>query len=111
MLTFKKFLSIINEDASTDKMVADIQAQLGQIDTQIAQRTQPLLAQKQQLQRRLGPLLKKKQQDDALAAKKQEQQPQAVDQQNQMQARPATNTPGSGQAATPGSAMAAPQIR
>lgn len=111
MLTFKKFLSIINEDISTDKMITDIQTQLSQIDNQIAQRTQPLIAQKTQLQRRLGPLLKKKQQDDAIAAKKQEQQPQQqpVDQQNQMQAKQAVNTPGGSNVSTPGTA--APQFR
>ena len=51
MLTFKDFLSIINEDASVDKMVADIQTAIGNIDTQLNQRTQPLINQKIQLQK------------------------------------------------------------
>jgi len=101
MLTFKKFLSIIDEDVAIDKMVIDIQTAISQIDNQINQRTQPLLAQKQQLQRRLGPILKKKQQEDAKTAKEQPQQ--GTNQQNPMLARTATTTPGSPGAATPGS--------
>ncbi len=97
MLTLKRFLSIITEDANLDKMVMDIQTAIGQIDTQINQRTQPLLTQKQQLQRRLVPLLRKKQDED----KRNQVQTQ---QDNQMNAGSnQTTTPGSSGAATPGS--------
>ena len=51
MLTLKTFLRILTEDASLDKLITDIQAQMGQIDTQINQRSQPLLVQKQALQK------------------------------------------------------------
>lgn len=101
MLTFKTFLSIIEEDAAIDKQVVDIQAAIGQIDAQINQRTQQLLAQKQQLTRRLAPLLKRKQADDIKAARDTNQpQNQHVDPNQQMQA--GVKSPGSTGAATPG---------
>lgn len=103
MLTFKKFLSIIEEDAAIDKQVVDIQTAIGQIDAQINQRTQQLLSQKQQLTRRLAPLLKRKQADDTKAARDANQpqnQNQQVDPNQQMQA--GITTPGSAGAATPG---------
>lgn len=101
MLTLKKFLSIINEGASIDKMVIDIQTAINNIDNQITQRTQPLITQKTQLQRRLSPLLKKKQQNDALAAKNSQQE---LNQQKQIlkQGQQSVKTPGSTDAATPG---------
>lgn len=101
MLTFKKFLTIIEEDAAIDKQVVDIQAAIGQIDAQINQRTQQLLSQKQQLTRRLAPLLKRKQDEDNKAARDANQpQNQQVDPNQQMQA--GITTPGSAGAATPG---------
>lgn len=107
MLTFKRFLCIINEDATIDKMVMDIQTAINNIDNQINMRTQPLLLQKQQLQKRLGPLLKKKQAEDANAMKQQGQPQQSHPndvQQNQMRASSTTTTPGSNGVATPGTA-------
>ncbi|PPD55752.1 MAG: hypothetical protein CTY12_00400 [Methylotenera sp.] len=102
MLTFKKFLTIIEEDAAIDKQVVDIQAAIGQIDAQINQHTQQLLSQKQQLTRRLAPLLKRKQDDDTKAARdaNQPQNQQQVDPNQQMQS--GITTPGSAGAATPG---------
>ncbi len=104
MLTFKNFYTILAEDASTDQMIAQIQASLGQIDTQINQRTQPLLNQKQQLQRRLAPLMKKKQDDDAKMARQNPQQMNAARGQQQpgQQALTGTTTPGGIGAGTPG---------
>jgi DNA-binding helix-hairpin-helix protein with protein kinase domain len=104
MFTFKKFLSIIQEDANVDKMVMDIQTAISQLDTQINQRTQPLVAQKQNLQKRLVPLLKKKEQDDQRAGKEQQINQQQQQQQQNMQ-QPGSNTtttPGSTGSATPG---------
>jgi K+-sensing histidine kinase KdpD len=100
--TLKKFLSIIEEDANVDKMVMDIQSALSQLDNQINQRTQPLLVQKQNLQKRLTPLLKKKEQDDLRMGK--EQQVNAQQQQQTMQppGSNTTTTPGSAGTATPG---------
>lgn len=97
MLTFKQFLSIIEEDAALDKMVVDIQAAINQVDAQITQRTQQLIMTKQQLQRRLVPLLKKKQQEDQKAANK------GTNQDNQVQTGTNTTTPGSTGQSTPGS--------
>lgn len=115
MLTFKKFLCIINEDATVDKMVMDIQTAINNIDNQINIRTQPLLLQKNQLQKRLGPLLKKKQADDANAMKQQGQPEQQGNlnntQQTSMKAGSTTTTPGSNGAATPGSIASANPIR
>lgn len=106
MLTFKDFLSIINEDASVDKMVADIQTAIGNIDTQLNQRTQPLINQKIQLQKRLSPLLKKKAIDDDVAAKK--VPPGANPLAQPMQAAPQPATPGSSNNSTPGVAQSTP---
>lgn len=102
MLTFKKFLDIINEDANEDQMILQLQTQLNQVESQINQQTQRLLTQKTAIQRKLNPLLKKKQ----VSAK-------TMDQQNpeqQMQAG-ATTTPGSTGAATPGSQASTAQMR
>ncbi|MGZ8924417.1 MAG: hypothetical protein ACXW2E_00905 [Nitrososphaeraceae archaeon] len=74
MLTFKKFLNIINEDASTDQMITNIQTSINQLDNQITQRTGPLLKQKEQLQKRLMLLMKKKQQSDVQNARQNNQQ-------------------------------------
>ena len=77
------------------------------IDNQINIRTQPLLLQKNQLQKRLGPLLKKKQVEDANAMKQQGQTPQQQGnnpQQAPMRAGSTTTTPGSNGVATPGTA-------
>lgn len=100
MFTFKNFLGIINEDANLDKMIMDIQAAIGQLDTKINQQTQPLLNQKAQLQRRLGPLLKNKQMED----KKTNAQNQQANQQANQQSSNQTTTPGGTSNATPGGA-------
>jgi hypothetical protein len=107
MLTFKQFYYII-EDASTDQAIAQVQAALGQIDTQINQRTQPLLNQKQQLQRRLGPLLKKKQDDDKKMAVQNNQQQNI--QQDQLRQQAAVPGAASG-AGTPGGSATTNPIR
>ncbi len=102
MFTFKKFLSIIQEDANVDKMVMDIQTAISQLDTQINQRTQPLVAQKQNLQKRLVPLLKQKEQADQREGKAQQINQQQQQQTMQHPGSNTTTTPGSSGAATPG---------
>lgn len=48
MLTFRDYLSIINEDASTEVMA--LQTKISQLQAKISQATQPLQRQLQQLQ-------------------------------------------------------------
>lgn len=93
-LTFKQFLGTINEDFEQEiqKLTSDI----AMVDTQITQRTQPLMARKQQLQKMLA--IKQKQaqaqapKDDMAAASAQPQQAQGSQ----------TTTPGGSGAQTPG---------
>lgn len=98
MLTFKVFLRIINENSDIEGAIAQIQQQMGMIDSQINQRTQSLIAQKNQLQKKLVPLLKRKEQEQ----KNMNNQPQNQDQNQPMQANNQTTTPGSAGNATPG---------
>jgi hypothetical protein len=86
-ITFKEFLTLTLENDQINKMVSDTQAQLSQIDSTINQRTQSLLAQKTQLQRKFSQLLKQKQAADNADQQKnkQNQQQQNQQQKNQQQ--------------------------
>lgn len=86
MATFKEFLQ---EDATTD--VAKIQSDIAQLDAAILQKTAPLTAQRQRLQKMLVIKQKQKEQED----KQKGQQPnQQQPNQQQMVA------PGTGQVPT-----------
>jgi hypothetical protein len=61
-LSFKQFLSIVNEDASSD--IAKIQADIATIDAAINQKTSPLLMQRQRLQKMLVVKQKQKEAED-----------------------------------------------
>lgn len=93
-LSFKQFLSIIDEDVQQDvnKLMADI----SMLDTQIAQRTQPLVTRKLQLQKMLA--IKQKQ------AQAQQKRDGNEEQTKEMSARTQTTTPGGSGTATPGGA-------
>lgn len=92
-LTFKTFLRILDEDLGGD--ITKLQADISMLDTEISKRTQPLMLQKQRLQRLLA--VKQKQQQ----AEVKKQGPTNDQQQPQQQSSQAT-TPGSAGAATPG---------
>lgn len=96
-LSFKQYLSIMNEDTQQDvnKLMSDISL----IDTQINQRTQPLLQRKAQLQKMLA-IKQKMAQGEAKKNGGTEMQAQNGQQSNQ------TTTPGSTGSATPGGAPA-----
>jgi hypothetical protein len=81
-LSFKQFLSIVNEDASAD--VAKLQSDIATIDAAINQKTGPLLMQRQRLQKMLA--IKQKQQETE-NARAQAQQKQQADKQSPMQAQ------------------------
>lgn len=97
-LSFKQFLSIMDEDIQQDvnKLMADI----SMIDTQISQRTQPLAARKAQLQKLLA--IKQKQ---AMAQQSRDSKT-SQNPSGEMQAGNQTTTPGGTSSATPGGAPA-----
>lgn len=94
-LTFKDFLSIVNEDAAADVM--KLQAEIGAVDAQLNQRTQPLMQRKQQLQKLLM-IKQKQQQAEQAKAGNTATDPNA----QQAQAGNATTTPGGTGSGTPG---------
>ena len=89
-LTFKSFLSIIEEDLGGD--ISKLQADISMLDTEITKRTQPLLLKKAQLQKMLAVKQKQHQVDDKTTDKNTDGQ----------QSGSQTTTPGSSGAATPG---------
>lgn len=91
-LKFSQFLGMVNEDVSQE--LERLQADIAAIDAQIAQRTQPLVNRKAQLQKMLAV---KQKQADATA----QRQPQG--QQGQQPQSNAASSPGSSGAGTPGS--------
>lgn len=98
-LTFKDYLTIVNEDTSAD--VVKLQADIGAIDAQINQRTQPLVQRKTQLQK----LLMIKQQQQQAEAAKAGQDPNAAQNPNSTQPPATANkttTPGGTGTGTPG---------
>lgn len=67
-LTFKAYLSILDEDLSSD--ITKLQGDISTIDTQITQRTNNLVQQKQRLQKMLAVKQQQKEVEDRrLAAK------------------------------------------
>jgi hypothetical protein len=98
-LSFKQYLSIMTEDTQQDvnKLMSDISL----IDTQVNQRTQPLLLRKAQLQKLLA--IKQKM---AQAEEKKNGGMQAPNGQQQGQPSNQTTTPGGTGSATPGGAPA-----
>lgn len=99
-LTFKDYLStIVAEDAQQD--IAKLMSDISMIDTQINQRTGPLVARKTALQK----MLALKQRQAQAEAKQAEKDPNAM-QAGQTGQPPAgqTTTPGSTGSATPGGA-------
>lgn len=101
-LSFKSYLSMVVEDVQQD--IAKITSDIAMIDTQINQRTQPLLTRKAALQKMLA--LKQKQ---AQADATKDGAPQPGQTQNPMQASNQTKTPGAAQTQTPGNAPQLPQ--
>lgn len=101
-LSFKQFLCKLDEDLQQDidKLMADI----SMVDTQISQRTQPLLARKNQMMKMLAIKQRQKQVEDKRNAQSgsdaSQTQGQPGAQSNQMV------TPGSSGSSTPGSAVA-----
>jgi hypothetical protein len=95
-LSFKQFLSIVQEDAQQDvnKLMADISL----IDTQINQRTAPLITRKAQLQKLLALKQKQAQAQQAQDAKT------SQDPSGEMQSGTRTTTPGGTGSSTPGGA-------
>lgn len=93
-LTFKTFLRILDEDVNSD--ISKLQADISMLDTEITKRTQPLLLQKQRLQKLLA--VKQRQQQ----AETKKQGTPNNDQQQQQQQSNQTTTPGSTGASTPG---------
>lgn len=91
-LTFKTFLRILDEDVNSD--ISKLQADISMLDTEITKRTQPLLLQKQRLQKLLA--VKQRQQQ----AETKKQGTPNNDQQQQQSNQ--TTTPGSTGASTPG---------
>lgn len=92
-LTFKTFLRILDEDVNSD--ISKLQADISMLDTEITKRTQPLMLQKQRLQKLLA--VKQRQQQ----AETKKQGAPNNDQQQQQQSNQ-TTTPGSTGASTPG---------
>lgn len=92
-LSFGQFLDYIEEDLGGD--ITKLQADISMLDTEISKRTQPLMLQKQRLQKMLA--IKQKQQQTEL--KRQGATPEAGE--NAQQGNQ-TTTPGSTGAATPG---------
>lgn len=90
-LNFKTFLRILDEDLGGD--ITKLQADISMLDTEISKRTQPLMLQKQRLQKLLA--VKQKQQQSEL-----KKQGPEKDQQQQQSSQ--ATTPGSAGAATPG---------
>lgn len=93
-LTFKQYLSVIEEDAAQD--IAKLSADISTIDAQIGQRTKPLLDRKAQLQKLLAIKQKQSQAEEKRAPTDTNQM--VSDQQSSNQ----TTTPGSSRSATPG---------
>lgn len=52
-ITFKEFLCLNEDTTQIDTNINNIRLKLSQLDTQIAQQTSPLLAQKERLQKQL----------------------------------------------------------
>lgn len=102
MLSFKQYLSIMEEDVNAD--IAKISSDIALCDTQINQRIAPLQQRKMQLQKMLAVKQKQAQAD---ANKPGAQQPNQ--QQQPMQASNQTRTPGASDSATPGGAPQLPQ--
>lgn len=92
-MTFLQFLKM-NEDAASN--VAQLQRQITDIDTQINQRTKPLVDQKMRKQAMLA--VAQKQLDDQL----QQDQTQQSENPNQQTQQTTTTTPGSTGQSTPG---------
>lgn len=90
-LNFKTFLQIIDEDLGGD--IAKLQADLSNIDVQITQKTAPLIAQKQRLEK--------------LLFQKRKEQQNAVKRENPAARSAPEGQPPSSQATTPGSTGAA----
>jgi len=93
-VSFKEFLTLVVENDQLNKNVADIQAQMSQIDNTINQRTSSLMAQKAQLQRRYSQLLKQKQAADQADQQKAKQQDQQMQKQTNQNQQMQTNNPG-----------------
>lgn len=98
-MSFKQFLEVVNEDLDGDinKLMSDI----SMVDAQINQRTQPLIARKNQLTKMLAIKQKQKMVDDKRAGQQGDQQ-----QGQPMQQGNRTVTPGSSGTGTPGSSTA-----
>lgn len=102
-ITFKEYVELTTENEQLDKAVADLQAQIGQLDTTINQRTQSLINQKAQIQRRYAQLLKQKQAADRSEEQKQRQlKSQQPTDNKPAQVGNQAVTPGSAGANTPG---------
>lgn len=90
-LSFKQYLSIVNEDASAD--VSKIQADIAAIDAAINQKTGPLLQQRQRLQKML--VVKQKQAEaENMRVQQQQQKQQQQEKQSAMQAPNQANPQG-----------------
>jgi hypothetical protein len=100
LLTFKDFLSIVAEDAQQD--IAKLMSDISMIDTQINQRTTPLLARKNALQKMLA-LKQRHAQAEAKQAGANGTSPMQAGQTGQPPAGQ-TTTPGGTGSATPGGA-------